>query len=321
MKEEIMSLRKIRKKWAVIVLAAIGVALLIFGAVWVTVIFPALNKIPADLKSVTYQQGTVTVFDSNTYQPVTYNVIGTRSYDAVRCIGDVVYLEEDISFIDANTGQEIPSLHSNVLMAIDRVSRANVPGYGDQDREGYWSFPRDVKADQDYPFWITGSPVTLDAKYYGEEDFRGLHVLVFEITTPEEGVTVPAGLFTPQMQLYQYIKMKVEPVSGVTVYFESTTTRTAKIPVFDSVTGEMTFSDVTMYADSLTFTEGTIAQLVHDARFYHWALPWGSTYLPWLVFGLGAALVVLGLILLTRRAREAPAVEYVHPEDLVRVGN
>jgi hypothetical protein len=87
------------------------------------------------------------------------------------------------------------------------------------------------------------------------------------------------------------------------------------------VTGEMTFSDVTMYADSLTFTEGTIAQLVHDARFYHWALPWGSIYLPWLVFGLGAALVVLGLILLTRRAREAPAVEYVHPEDLVRVGN
>jgi hypothetical protein len=311
-----------RKKWVAVTLAVIGVALLIFGVVWMTVIFPALNKIPADLKSVTQQQGTAAVFDPDTYQLVTYDVIGTRKYETVRCCGGVIYLEEDISFIDANTGQEIPSLASNILLAVDRVSRANVPGHGDQDREGYWSFPRDVKADQNYPFWITGSPVTLDAKYCGEEDFRGLHVLVFEITTPEEGITVPPGLFTPQMQLYQYIMMKVEPVSGVTVYFESSTTRTAKIPVFDGVTSEATFTDMTMYTDDLVFTEETVAQLVHDARFYHWALPWGNTYLPWLALGLGTALVVLGLILLTRRAGEAPAaVEHVQPEDLVRVSN
>jgi len=115
--------------------------------------------------------------------------------------------------------------------------------------------------------------------------------------------------------------MKVEPVSGVIVYFESTVTRTAKIPVFDGVTGESTFTDVTMYTDDLVFTEETVAQLVHDAGFYHWALPWGNTYLPWLAFGLGIALGMFGLILLTRRAREAPAVEYVQPEDLVRVSN
>lgn len=310
-----------RKKCVAIPIAVIGVALLIFGAVWMTVIFPALNKIPADLRSVTQQQGTVTVFDPDTYQLVTYDVIGTRKYETVRCCGDVIYLEEDITFVDANTGQEIPSLASNILLAVDRVSCTNVPGHGDKDREGYWSFPRDVKADQIYPFWITGSPTPLDAKYRGEEDFKGLHVLVYEITTPEEGITVPAGIFTPAMQLYQYLMMKVEPVSGVTVYFESATTRTAKIPVFDGVASEPTFTDMTMYTDDLVFTEESVAQLVHDARFYHWALPWGNTYLPWLALGLGIALLMLGSILLTRRAEEAPAVECVEAEELVRVSN
>jgi len=310
-----------RKKWVAIIVAVIGVALLIFGAVWMTVIFPALNKIPADLKSVTQQQGTVTVFDPDTYQLVTYDVIATRKYETVRCCGDVIYLEEDITFVDANTGQEIPSLASNILLAVDRVSRTNVPGHGDKDREGYWSFPRDVKADQTYPFWITGSPTPLDAKYCGEEDFRGLHVLAYEIATPEEGITVPAGLFTPVMQLYQYLMMKVEPVSGVTVYFESTTTRTAKIPVFDGVASEPTFTNMTMYTDDLVFTEESVAQLVHDARFYHWALPWGNTYLPWLALGLGVALLMIGSILLTRRAEKAPAVERVEVEELVRVSN
>jgi len=40
---------------------------------------------------------------------------------------------------------------------------------------------------------------------------------------------------------------------------------------------------------------------VHDGKFYHWALPWGNTYLPWLVFGLGAVMGLLGSIVLIRR--------------------
>jgi len=52
--------------------------------------------------------------------------------------------------------------------------------------------------------------------------------------------------------------MKVEPASGVVVYFASTTSRSGKIPVQDELfptTGALTYKDVTFYGDSLTFTD------------------------------------------------------------------
>jgi len=296
----------------------IGVVLVVFGAVWMTIIFPALDKVPADLKRAVQYQGTLSVFDSEVYQLVTYDVIVTRSYHAVSCRGDTLYLEEDVSFADAQTGQEIPLLHSVGLLAIDRVSRMHVPGHGDKNREGYWSFPRAVKADRNYSLWITENPTTLEARCVGAEDFRGLPVLVYEAATPEEGLTIPAGIFTPEMQLYQQIKMKVEPISGVTVYFENTLKRTSKLPVFDDVfpkTGDMTFTDMIVSESNMAFTEETVAQLVHDGKFYRWALPWGKTYGPWLAVGLGIALVALGSILLARKAGEAPTVERVQERD------
>lgn len=294
-----------RKRRTGIILIVIGVVLVIFGAVWMTVIFPALDKLPADLERAVQYEGTVSVFDSEAYQLVTYDVLVTRSYHAVKCRGDTLYLEEDVSFADAHTGQEIPSLHSVSLLAVDRVSRMHVPGHGDQNREGYWSFPRAVKADRNYSLWIEGNPTTLEARCVGEEDFRGLRVLPYEAATPEEGLTIPRGLFTPEMQLYQQIKMKVEPISGVTVYFENTIRITSKFPVFDDVfpeTGNMTFTDMIVNESSMAFTEETVAQLVHDGKFYRWALPWGRTYMLWIAFGLGTALVALGSILLARKA-------------------
>ncbi len=294
------------------VLVVVGFVLVIFGAIWISAIFPQINKVPANLEISTQQVGTVTLLDEATLQPVTYNVIGTRAYKTIRCCGDVIYLEEDCSFVDADTDQPLPSLHSSILLAIDRVERDNVPGCGDRDRVGYWSFPRDVKADVVYPFWITGNPTTVDAIYIGEEDFEGMPVLVYELQTPEEGLTIPAGVFTPEMQLYQWIMMKVEPVTGTAVYFESTNRRTSVIPVPDEMfpnTGPMTFTEVTVYEDDLVFTQETVDQLVHDAKFYRWGLPWGSTYINWLNFGLGAVLIVFGVVLLTRRPATVPVTE------------
>ncbi len=290
-----------RKRRIGIVLATIAVALITFGVVWVTIIFPGLKKLPADLNQAVQYQGTVTVLDPETYQPVTYDdVILTRRCQAVRSSGDVIYIEEEVSFVDSKTGLEISSLYGSELLAVDRVSRANVPGYGDENREGLWQFPLDVKTGQDYPVWLTGSPTTLDARYVGEKDFRGLHVLVYEIATPDEGVTTPAGIFTPEMQLYRWIKVRVEPASGVTVYMEDTQKRTSKIPVFDDLfpnTGDITFTDMTVFETSLVFTEETIEREVDDASFYRWALSWGNTYLPWLVFGFGVVMGLLGSIL------------------------
>jgi hypothetical protein len=258
----------------------------------------------------------MTVLDAETNQPVTYNVIGTRTFSTVHCVGDTIYLREQVGFVDADTGESLPAFNEEALWAVDRVSRTNVTGHGDEDRDGCWTFPRDVKANGDYPIWITGNPTTLEARYVGEEDFRGLHVLVYDVATPEEGLTIPAGLSTPQMLLHQRIEMKVEPVSGTTVYFQERTTRTATSPVLDGMfpsTGTMTFSDATVSESNMTFTEETTNQLVREAQFYHWALPWGKTYLSLVVFGLGLVLGLIGWVWVSRAVREeaveAPAVE------------
>ena len=284
-----------KRRFIGIALAVIGILLVIFGAVWMTAIFPQISKVPANLKQSTEQQGTVELFDPGTGQLQHYDVTNTRNYSTDKCSGNIIYIWEDIPFTDVATGQDIPVLHTRTLLAIDRVTRRNVPGHGDGNRDGCWSFPRDVKADVVYPFWNTGNPSNLDCKYTGEEDFNGIHVYTFEMSTPEEGLVVPAGIATPEMKVYQKVTQWVEPVSGVTVNFIGTTKRTTRIPVQDSLfpnTGPLTYTDITLYEDHLTFTDATIEDLSSQARFYHWVLPFAETTVPWLSIGLGLVLII-----------------------------
>jgi hypothetical protein len=280
------------------------VALLIFGVVWVTIIFPGLKKVPDDLDKTVRYDGVMTMIDPETYQPLSYDVIVTRRCKAVRCRGDVIYIREDISFVDKETGQEIVPLRESDLLAVDRMSRANVPHQGDQSREGLWQFPLNVKAGQDYPVQVSGSPTALEARYVGQEDFMGLNVLVYEVATPESGIDIPGRWGNPEMWLNRWIRIKVEPLSGTTVSFEDATEKIARIPVFDELfpqTRPIKFTNMTVYEHHLVFTNETVKQAVHDGKFYRWALPWGNTYLPWLVFGLGTIMGLWGSILLVRR--------------------
>jgi hypothetical protein len=294
----------VSRKRTAIAITSLAVALFTFGIIWVVVIYPGLEKVPAGLDKAVQYQGTVTVLDPEIGQPVTYDAITTRKCQAVGCSGDTLYLDETISFVDSVTGEVIPSLDEKSLLAIDRVTRANVPGHGDENRQGLWQFPLGVQAGQDYLVYITGSPTPLDARYVGRENFMGLDVLVYDVASPEEGITIPAEMFDPEMRLYRWIQLKVEPVSGITVYMEDETRRTARIPVYDDLfpnTGDITFADMTVYESDLVFTDMTVKQEVHDASFYRWAIPWGSRYLPGLLFGMAMAAGLFGFIVTRRR--------------------
>jgi hypothetical protein len=292
------SLISLIKKRTGILLVIAAAILITFGAVWVMIIFPGMEKLPTDLNEELQYQATVTSLDPETYQVATYDAIATRTCQAVDHSGDTIYIAEDVSFIDSNTGQQIPWLQQSELMAVDRVSRTHVPGSGDMNREGAWMFPLYVEAGHDYPVWV--GPTALYAHYIGEEDFQGLNVLVYEISSPDEGIIIPAGTSTPQMQLHDWITVKVEPNSGTAVYYESISTRTAEIPIIDEATGGITYTDMTVYENSMVYTDGTIQQQISDARHYKLQLSWGNNYLPWLVFGLGAVIGLLGAILMVR---------------------
>ncbi|MFC1925684.1 porin PorA family protein [Chloroflexota bacterium] len=289
------------KKRIGIVLAIVAAALIIFGAVWVTVIFPGMEKLPGDLNEELNYQATVSSLDFDTYQVVTFDAVATRTCQAVENSGDTILIAEDVSFIDSGTGQVMPWLQQSELMAVDRVSRTHVAGSGDMDREGAWMFPLYVKEGQDYPVWISGLSSALNARYIGEEDFRGLNVYAYEIGSLEEGFIIPAGTSTPRMRLHEWISVKVEPDSGTAVYYESVSTRTAEIPIIDEATGDVAYTDMTVYANSMVYTDETIQQQISDAKHYKGLLSWGNTYLPWLVFGLGAVMGILGAILIARR--------------------
>ncbi|MBM4462910.1 MAG: DUF3068 domain-containing protein [Chloroflexi bacterium] len=166
-----------------------------------------------------------------------------------------------------------------------------------------------------YPVCVTGSPTALEARYVGQEVFMGINVLVYEVSTPEGGINTPGRWGNPEMWLNRWIRLKVEPLSGTTVSFEDETQKIARIPVFDKLfpqTRPINFTNMTVYEHHLVFANETVRQAVHDAKFYRWALPWGDTYLPWLVFGLGTIMGLSGLILLVRRkAARAPIAEPV----------
>jgi hypothetical protein len=289
-----------------VALCVLGVLLAIFGIIWITVIWPSLARIPADLDQETIQQGTVALYDAQHDAYVTYDVTNSRHYVAVKASKDIVYLNETIRFTDTATGQEMPSVRANYLLAIDRVTRKNVPGHGDGDRDGNYSFPFNVSKTETYPFWNEGNPENLDCKYVDETDYEGMHVYIFEMSTPEGGLITPAGFLPPDLQIYQpemridqKIRMYVEPVSGVTVYFESTTKRSGKIPVPDELfpaTGLLTYKNVNFYEDSLTFTQDTIDDLVSQAKSAKSQLALAKV-LPWLSIGGGILLVGVGIFL------------------------
>jgi len=288
--------------------------LAVFGIVWMTVVWPSLAKVPTGFDQEVLQQGTVTVYDSAHDAYVTYDVINSRHYVAVAAKGDILYIDDIITFTDTSTSQEIPFLRAKYFLGIDRVTRTNLEGRGDGIAGGHYSFPFGVDKDEVYPFWNEGNPANLDNKYVGETDLEGLHVYIFNMSTPDEGLTIPAGFvppdlaYQPAMRIDQNITLYVEPSSGATVYFEGTTKRSGTIPVPDPLypaTGPMTYKDVTFYEDNLTFTQGTIDDLVGQAKSAKTQVALAKNLLPWLSIGSGVVLIALGVFLALRKASQS----------------
>jgi len=262
-----------------------GLILIVLGALWTGVLFPSMAKIPCDLSSTTYQEGTVTMLNTQTYQPVTYNVTGTRVVEATGCEGNTVFLTEDVSFIDNDTGEAIPMLVSYSEMAVDRSTKMYVPGAVDEYREGYWTTPSGVTEDDVLDVWITGMPTTIQSGFDGWEDLEGVHLMCKYATTPEGGITVPATGTTPEMTIYAEYWSKVEPTSGALVDSASQRTRTMMV----------SGNEITVYEDDLEFTDGQVEELLEDAKEYKSQITLYGTTMPWVIIIIGILEMALGV--------------------------
>lgn len=295
-----------------IALCLVGVALVIFGIVWAKVVFPNLTKMPANLDQETIQEGTVSVYDPAQNGNITYNVTNSRHYVAVWASKDIVCLHDKITFTNNDTNEPIPSLAADYFLGVDRVTRENVEGRGDGVGGGLFCFPFNVSKDKTYIWYNEGNPATIDSRYIGEKEVQGLRALGFEMSTPDEGLNIPASFDQPAMRIDQKLTMWVDPVTGTGLLMESVTKRTGQIPVPDKqfpTTNPPTYETVTFYEDNLKFTQNTTDDLVAMAKDAKTQINLAKNVLPWLTIGGGAIVFVLGAFLALRKGRPAGKLE------------
>ena len=284
-------------KWKArnISLISIGLVLVILSLAWLLAVFPTLAKLPADHHRVIDFEGTYKVMNpqTRTLDEIPVNV--QREQQATEVQDNVLIINQAITTTHAVAGMELTQFGLTEVLGVDRSTRQYVPGYGDMDRSGRFSFPEKVEK-KTYSLWIPVADRPLEARFTGEGDFQGLRVFTFEIN--EQDLDIAAEPTTGLPQVFDIAtQMKVEPVSGTTVRSQSDTA----INIVPAPGMKQP-----IYVSSLTFTDDTIAGLVDTAKSARTALLWARVYGFWLGIGLGIVLTLVGMLGTIRtRPREA----------------
>ena len=271
---------------AAVVLFVVGAGIIIFGAVWLTIVFPGMEKLPADFSREDTFSGTYKVLNPTTSQLDTIPVTVRQTRKADRNEGDKAFITETVT-TTLPTGQPVlgfPTTETKVV--VDRVTRLYLTG-GDQARSGGLGLPMDVKPDAEYPIWVGSAGRPLPARYTGTGEVDGLEVYLFTIDGADLGLPLDPQSGLPRVS-DAHIKMKVEPRSGATVDTVSQTS----ISLMHPQAGKMP-----MFISNLSFTDDNVASSVSDAKSAKTQLIMVGSYMPWLVMGLGMLFALFGIFL------------------------
>lgn len=272
-------------------LMSIGAALVVLALVWLYLIFPGMAKLPTDYEKVYRFEGTVQVFNPATGGLVPISTKMERTLDATGVTGDdALLIHQVIKFTEATSGvplsainPALAALDSTETYAVDRTTRANTAG-GDKSRTGQFTFPADTQQET-YQVWSATTGTALPAVFSGEETIGGVDVYVFKIDS--KGNAYPNAANGAPQTVDVATTIKVEPVSGTPVY---TTTKTTII----MQAGPSTFIPVLI--NESTFTSATVDESAEEAASNRDLILWASVYGFWALVGLGAVLVIVGVI-------------------------
>lgn len=268
-------------------LTTLGLVLVVFSLVWLLAIFPAMAKMPTDYEREYTFEGFIKQLNSETMSldEIPTNVV--RLLTATGTQDDVLLLKQEVNFYHAQAGILLTS--SSEVYGLDRTTRENVSGYGDMDRSGQFTFPAGVEQ-KAYTFWSSSAMTTLPANFVSEETFQGITVYNFKIDSEnlDAGTMEGTGLLQTMDVLTE---IKVEPVSGVPVYTASTTT--VKAPLLPG-------DPIPIYVNYFAFTSETTDGMVDTATSARSMILWATVYGFWIVIGVGAALIVVGVVMAIR---------------------
>ena len=278
--------------WRGIALSIIGAVLLIVGILWFTVIFPMLAQIPTDLDNTIYFDGNFTVLDQATGAMVSFPIEQILVQKASGTQDGALFIHETYTMKNVATGDEVTANYIEQTLAVDRKTLDIVTNIDEQHRLGYWSPPRGLGDGDSFDLWDPGPHQALKATYVKDDTFRGLKVVIFKV----DGKDISLGS-DPQSQLPLLmdttINLTIDPKTGVVADEEALTT----------ISMSMGGQKVPVMITYVRFAERTIVDLVDTAKDNQGMLFWFQTVVPWLLVGIGAVLLIIGVMLMIRKQR------------------
>ncbi|MCJ7521036.1 MAG: DUF3068 domain-containing protein [Dehalococcoidia bacterium] len=302
--------RKGLRGYRLIILAVLGAILAVFGALWVSVIFPALDRMPGDYERAYYFDGTASQMNPATMSMDTIPVKQTLTQEAIGTENGALLIHEVRTMINTETGEDVSAIYGDeTVLAIDARTLEYKPQVDERARWGQFGPPRPLAVGQSFDMWHPGAGQALPATYMAEDTFRGLNVYIYAI----DETNIPIGKEpTSGMNLFlsPQITLWIEPSSGTVVNQTSTTTTSidfmgTMLPVQISV---------------INYAEETTVELMDVARSANWLLLWFRTLVPWIAIGLGCVFVSFAAVTVAvrnlRKARAKVPTERPTPTSL-----
>jgi hypothetical protein len=274
-----------------IILSVIGIVLVIIGVLWLTVIFPSLVKIPTDYARTFYFEGNLSSPNPVTQAMDTLPVEQTLSQEAVGTKDGAVLIHEVRTLRNAVTKEPLPaSYNDESTLTIDRKTLMFVKAQDERERYGYWAPPRGLGEGDSFDIWNPAANRPLTARYMKSEEFQGLQVVVFRISESDISLGTHPQTQLP-LSLSTTIELWIEPQSGTVVDQNATTT----------ISMDMMGNKVPLLISSLRWTDDTISEMVGVAKDAKGKLLLFESVIPWLLVGIGAVLVIVGVIFIVRK--------------------
>lgn len=275
-----------------IVLSIVGVVLVIIGILWFTIIFPALAQIPTGYERTYYFEGTFQLADPTTgilgppfpiEQALAQEATGTRD--------GVLLIHEKRTVENAVTGDDLSAYYGDEsTLAIDRKTLKFVPTIDDRGRTGQWAPPRGLGEGDSFEIWNPSVNRPLTARYMKSEEFQGLKVVVFKMEASDISIGNHSQTQLPLL-LSTTVNLVIEPKSGTVVDQNAYTT----------VSMDMGVQKVPVQIADVKWTQDTIDELVDVAKSADVKLLWFETIIPCLLVGIGAVLLIVGVIFIIRK--------------------
>jgi hypothetical protein len=276
-------------------LAVIGVVLVILGLVWMTVIFPAMAQISTGYAHTYYSDGTFSVLNSDTQSMDSFPIEQALAQKANGTKDGAMLIHEKSTVVNSATGTDLSAYYGDEsTLAIERKTLKFMPAVDERGRTGYWAPPMGLSPASSFAIYIDSVNEPLTATCVKSEELQGLKVLVFQVSASD----ISLGT-NPQNGLAMYssttVSLTIEPKTGTVVDQIAVATTSM----------DMGGNKVPVLVANVGWTDATVADMVKTAKDGVGMLFWFQAVLPWLLIGIGAVSLIIGVVLMVRKQRTA----------------